>query len=65
MDPHTIRTLTVCFNMEKRLAQINVIPRYIECDTVENVLHELERMAPMIRAKRDAGEVCRVVVVVD
>lgn len=65
MASDTVKTVTVRFNAEKRLAQINVIPRYIETDGVERVLSEIERVTPIVRSKRDAGELSRVVVVVD
>lgn len=61
------RTVSVRFNKEKRLAQINVVPRYIMSDGDEKmrVLRDLEEIPPMIRRSKDAGDVSRVVVVVD
>lgn len=67
MDSCHSRTVSVRFNREKRLAQINVIPRYLMSDADEKmrVLQDIEEIPPSVQRKKDAGEVSRVVVVVD
>ena len=67
MTPSHSRTVSLRIDEEKRLAQINVVPRYIMSgdDERSSVMRDLEDIPPMLRRRKEAGAITRVVVVMD